>query len=98
MGKSDYVGASFSHLRYATGAIDWFRNQAIAPAAILVAAVPPDGRPRPPRRGDNERSDLRWIVAVDLNAARIPRAVALATLRREGGKRLSHVPELREQT
>ena len=94
MDKGNYVAASFPHMRSATGAIDWFRNQAIDPTAILVAAVPPDGRPRAPQRGDNERTDLRWIVALDLDAARIPRSVAVATLTREGGKRLAQVPDI----
>ncbi len=95
MNKGNFVAASFSLMRYATGAIDWFRNQAISPDAIIVAAIGPDGRARAPQRGDNERTDLRWIVALDLDAARIPRAVAAATLRREGGKRVAQVPDLR---
>ena len=96
MGKGNYVAASFPFMRYATGAIDWFRNQAVDPKAILVAAVPRDGQPRAPQPGDNERTDLRWIVAVNLDAARIPRSVALDTFTREGGKRLARVPELPE--
>lgn len=91
---SNYIAASFPLLRYATGAVDWFRNQAIAPGAIVIAAVPPDGRPRAPQRGDNERMDLTWIVALDLDAARIPRAVAQAALVREGGKKISYIPDL----
>ncbi|GEM_PF-1617087 len=94
MHKGNYVAASFSLMRYATGAIDWFRNQAIDPSAIIVAAIGPDGRPRAPQRGDNVRTDLRWIVALDCDAARIPRAVAAATLQREGGKRLAQLPDL----
>jgi hypothetical protein len=94
MHKGNYVAASFPLMRYATGAIDWFRNQAVDPSAILVAAVGPDGRPRAPQRGDNARTDLRWIVAIDCDAARIAPSVAAATLQREGGKRLAHVPEL----
>jgi hypothetical protein len=94
MGTSDYVAASFVFLESATGAIDWFRNQAIEPSAILVAAVPPDGRLRAPQAGDNARRDLRWIVALDLDAARISRTVALDTFRREGGKVLARVPEM----
>ncbi|MDQ6825058.1 MAG: hypothetical protein M3007_06305, partial [Candidatus Eremiobacteraeota bacterium] len=70
MSKGNYVAASFPLMGYATGAIDWFRNQAIDPDAIVVAAVPPGGQPRAPQRGDNARSDLRWIVALDLDAAR----------------------------
>ena len=94
MSEHDYVAASFPLMRYATGAVDWFRNQAIDPDAIVIAAVPPDGRARAPQRGDGERTDLTWIVALDLNAADISRAVALATLKREGGKKLSQVPAL----
>ena len=96
MKKGNYVAASFSLLRYATAAIDWFLNQAINPDAIIVAAVPPDGRPRAPQRGDNMRADVTWIVALDLPAARIRRDVAVATLRREGGKVLANLPELLE--
>lgn len=98
MSKGNYVAASFSLLRYATAAIDWFRNQAIDPDAIIVAAVPPDGRPRAPQRGDNMRADVTWIVALDLDAANIRRDVAIAALRREGGKLLANIPELPEMT
>ncbi len=94
MNKGNYVAASFPLLSYATGAIDWFRNQAVDPQAILVAAVPPDGRARAPQRGDNERTDLHWIVGVDLDAARISKSVALDTLTREGGKQIARFPEL----
>lgn len=94
MDKGNYVAASFPLLRYATGAIDWFRNQAIDPKAIAVAAVTASGAMRPPQAGDNSRTDLRWIVALDLSVARIPRSVALATFTREGGKPLSSVPEM----
>jgi len=94
MQEGNYIAASFSLMRDATGAVDWFINQAIHPDAIVIAAVPPDGRPRAPQRGDNERADLTWIVALDLDAAGIARSVALGTLQREGGKKLSHIPEL----
>jgi hypothetical protein len=94
MSKDNYVAASFPIMRYATGAVDWFRNQAIDPDAIVIAAVPPDGRARAPQRGDSARTDLTWIVALDLDAADIPRSVALATLKREGGKKLSQIPAL----
>ncbi|MDQ6766742.1 MAG: hypothetical protein M3Z41_02940 [Candidatus Eremiobacteraeota bacterium] len=94
MHKGNYIAASFPLMSYATGAIDWFRNQAIDPDAIVVAAVPPGGQPRAPQRGDNARSDLRWIVALDLDAARIPRDVAAEALRREGGKLLAQIPDL----
>lgn len=96
MNKGNYVAASFPLLRYATAAIDWFRNQAIDPGAIIVAAVPADGPPRAPQRGDNMRADVTWIVALDLPAARIRRDVAVAALRREGGKLLANIPELPE--
>ncbi|MBV8164157.1 MAG: hypothetical protein JOZ91_07810 [Candidatus Eremiobacteraeota bacterium] len=49
---------------------------------------------RAPQRGDNLRSDLEWIVALDLSKARIPRAVAVATFAREGGKTLASVPKM----
>jgi hypothetical protein len=98
MTQGNYVAASFSLLRYATGAIDWFRNQAIDPDAIIVAAVPPDGQPRAPQRGDNMRADVTWIVALNLDAAKIRRDVAIATLRREGGKLLAKIPDLPEMT
>jgi hypothetical protein len=94
MSKDNYVAASFPLMRYATGAVDWFTNQAIDPDAIVIAAVPPDGRPRAPQRGDSARTDLTWIVALDLGAANISRSVALATLKREGGKKLSQIPAL----
>lgn len=94
MDKGDYVAASFPILRYATGAIDWFRNQAIDAQAIAVAAVGPDGTLRAPQRGDNSRADLQWIVALDLRIARIPRSVALATFTREGGTPLATVPAM----
>ena len=92
MTGANYVAASFPRMQYATAAIDWFRNQAIDAQAIAVFAVPPGERPRAPQRGDNTRSDLSWIVAVDVDAARIPRDVAIAALRREGGKLLAQVP------
>jgi hypothetical protein len=92
--KGNFVAASFPLMRYATGAIDWFRNQAVDPGAIAVAAIGPDGKLRAPQRGDNSRDDVQWIVAIDLRAARIPRAVALATFTREGGKPLATVPEM----
>jgi hypothetical protein len=94
MSKESYVAASFSLVNDATGAVDWFRNQAIAPEAIVIAAVPPGAEPRLPQRGDNERKDLTWIVALDLTRAAIPRSVAKDALRREGGKILSRIPPL----
>jgi hypothetical protein len=96
MSKGNFIAASFSLLRYATGAIDWFRNQAIDSNAIIVAAVAPNGQPRAPQRGDNMRTDVRWIVALDLDAAHIRRDVAAAALKREGGKLTTHIPDLPE--
>lgn len=86
MDNGNYIAASFPLTRNATGAIDWFRNQSIEPQAIVALAVPPDGRPRPPQRGDASRTDVHWIVGLDLDAARISRSVAAAALRRQGGK------------
>lgn len=83
---AEMLRATFRDVRAATSAIDWFRNQAIAPEAIGVLAVPPGGAPRPPQAGDNRRTDLGWIVSLDLSRAHIPKSVALATFRREGGK------------
>lgn len=86
MAKESIVGATFSQLSQATGAVDWFINQGTNRDAIIVAAMPPGGRPRAPQRGDNQRSDLTWIVGLDLDTAGIGRTVATDTLRREGGK------------
>lgn len=93
MKKSQQIAARFTQLRDATAAIDWFRNQAIDPAAIGAFAVPPDGQPRPPRAGDNARTDLGWIVSLDLDRARISRQDAVATMRREGGSLLGRAPD-----
>ncbi len=86
MVTSTYASASFARLGDATAAIDWFRNQGIAPASIAVAAAADGEGPRPPRRGDNLRDDLTWYVALDLAQTQLPPAVVRATLRREGGK------------
>ncbi|HLW38263.1 MAG TPA: hypothetical protein VKR99_07520 [Candidatus Eremiobacteraceae bacterium] len=93
MARNNFVAATFPLLRYATGAVDWFRNQAIAPDAIVIAAQPPQGGLRLPQRGDNMRSDLKWVVALDLDAAAIGRQQALETLQREGGVILKHIPD-----
>lgn len=86
------VAAAFGSLRHATGAVDWFRNQGISPDAIVIGAQSPDGRLRAPQRGDNLLHDLRWVVALDLDASRFDKAVALATLTREGGAILKNIP------
>lgn len=92
MSKSEYAAASFALLRDATAAIDWFRNQGIAPESILVAAQQPGEHPRAPQRGDNARTDLTWIVALDLAQTTLPPDVVRGTLQREGGKNLSALP------
>lgn len=79
-------------MREATAAIDWFRNQAIDSGAIEILAITPDQKLRPPQAGDNRRTDLQWIVALDLTRARLDRSVALAALRREGGTPLRRIP------
>jgi hypothetical protein len=93
MKKSQRIAAHFKELGQATGAIDWFRNQAIDASAIGAFAVPPDGQPRPPRAGDNARTDLGWIVSLDLDQAKITRQDAADTLRREGGSLIGRAPD-----
>ena len=93
MKKSQRVAARFARMQDATAAIDWFRNQGIDPGAIGAFAVPPDGQPRPPRAGDNARTDLGWIVSLDLESARIRRQDAVAALRREGGALIGRAPD-----
>lgn len=92
MASANFVAATFSLLRYATGAVDWFRNQAIESEAIVIAARTPGGGWRLPQRGDNARPDLQWLVALDLDAANVGKEQALETLRREGGDILKQIP------
>jgi hypothetical protein len=94
MTQADVVAAQFTQMRYATGAIDWFRNQGIDPAAIGAYAVPPGGQPRAPRAGDNRRDDLTWIVSLDLSRAQIERRVAIDAMKREGGTLLARAPAM----
>lgn len=90
--SADKIGARFRTMRDATAAIDWFRNQAIDSGAIEILAITAEHKLRPPRAGDNRRTDLQWIVAVDLARAKLNRSVALAALRREGGTLLRRIP------
>jgi hypothetical protein len=92
MAQSQVIAAQFPQMRYATSAIDWFRNQGIDASAIGAFAVPPGGQPRPPRPGDNQRDDLTWIVSLDLGRANITRRVATDTMKREGGKLMAAAP------
>jgi hypothetical protein len=92
MSTSNIVGATFDSVRYATGAVDWFRNQGTDPDAITIMALPPGGRPRPTQAGDNQRADLSWYVSVDLDRAPITRQIAVETMKREGGKISPHLP------
>ena len=80
-------------MRYATAAMDWFRNQAIPSDAIGIMALTPDKKLRAPQAGDNRRADLQWIVSLDLSRAKIERRVALETMRREGGSVLKRIPD-----
>jgi hypothetical protein len=91
--SADKVGARFPNMRFATAAIDWFRNQAVAPEAIGIFAITPDHKIRPPQVGDNRRSDLQWIVSLDLARANLDKRVATEALRREGGALLKRLPE-----
>lgn len=93
--SADKIGARFRTMREATAAIDWLRNQAIDSGAIEILAITPDEKLRPPQAGDNRRSDLQWIVALDLSRASIEKRVAIAALRREGGTLLKRLPASR---
>ncbi len=92
MNRSGLIVAEFSVLRNATGALDWFRNQAIASDCLRVFAIPTGGEPRAPQRGDNERIDLKWMVALDVDRTDLSRREVLDTLRREGGTLVSRYP------
>ena len=87
MNKDATLSARFTDMRGVTATVDWFVNQGIATDAITVLIVGPDGQRRPPQRGDNRRSDLSWIVSLDLARATITKREALDAFRREGGKR-----------
>lgn len=92
MAQPQVIAARFAQMRYATSAIDWFRNQGIDAAAIGAFAVPPGGQPRAPRPGDNQRDDLTWIVSLDLARAKINRRVAIDAMKREGGTLIANAP------
>ena len=92
MAQPQVIAARFAQMRYATSAIDWFRNQGIDASAIGAFAVPPGGQPRAPRPGDNQRDDLTWIVSLDLARAKINRRVALDAMKREGGTLIADAP------
>jgi len=92
-GNSNKVAARYAHIRELTAAVDWFRNQAIAPEALTIWTVGPDRKLRPPQSGDNRRSDLAWILSVDLTRAKIEKRVAMESLRREGGYVYRFTPE-----
>ena len=90
--KDDMIAARFADVNSATAAIDWFTNQALPEGALRIFTQLPNAKPRAPRAGDSARADVSWIVAVDLDRAKIPKADVLATIRREGGAVLSEVP------
>jgi hypothetical protein len=85
MSESDIVIATFTAVRNATAAVDWFRNQRVDPQAISIMALPPGEQARPTQPGDNRRTDLAWQVSIDLRRSGIDRRVAVETMRREGG-------------
>ena len=86
MSDRDEVSAVFDSVRYATAAVDWFRNQGTDPDAIAIEALAPGERPRPTRPGDNLRADLSWRVTIDTNRAPFGRRLAVETFAREGGR------------
>jgi hypothetical protein len=89
MATGTYIAAAFTLLRDATAAIDWLRNQGVAPQLIQVAVRDPgDGGLRSPMRGDDRRRDLTWFVGIDTRAAGLPASVVRDALRREGGRLL----------
>ncbi len=85
MPTATVITATFETSRAATAAIDWFLNQAIDRDAISLAVIPPDGQRRAPRAGDNRRTDLTWVVAVDTERARLRAPIVVETMKREGG-------------
>jgi len=90
--RDDVIAARFANVNSATAAIDWFTNQALPEGSLQIYAQQPNSRPRAPRAGDNARADVSWIVTVDVDRARIPKADVLATMRREGGAVLAEAP------
>ncbi len=80
-------------LRAATAAMDWFTNQAVSSGSLSVRAVPRGAEPRLPQRGDNARTDMTWIVAVDAARAGLARWEILDAIARQGGKLLAFVPQ-----
>jgi hypothetical protein len=85
MSSETIVSANFATAGRATAAVDWFLNQSIDRDAVTVRVSPPGERPRPPRAGDNRRTDLTWLVAIDYDRARLGKRTAVETLKREGG-------------
>ena len=85
MSASNVVTATFPSARFATAAVDWFLNQAVDRAAIAVSVRQPGGAMRPPKPGDNRRTDLEWRVSFDVDKTRIAKRTAVETMRREGG-------------
>ena len=92
MRNTSIVAATFETVRNATAAVDWFRNQGTDPDAIGISALPPGEQARTPRPGDNRRTDLAWVVTIDLNRAPVSRQIAIEALKRQGGKISPHAP------
>jgi|GEM_PF-3124484 len=92
-GDTNKVAARYEQIRQLTAAVDWFRNQAVEPDALTIWAVTPERKLRPPRAGDNRRTDLAWILSVDLSRAKIEKRIAVEALRREGGYVYRFTPE-----
>jgi hypothetical protein len=92
MSDSNVVWARFDNVGTANAAVDWFRNQGTLPDSISIAALPPGAALRQPRSGDNRRTDLVWVVSIDVDAAPLTKKLAVETMKREGGKIIAGPP------
>jgi len=87
------IAAKFARMGDASAALGWFTNQALPVGSLRIFAVQGSSAPRAPKAGDDARRDVTWIVAVDIDRARLRKIDALDTLRREGGAVLARLPD-----